>query len=443
MGRPQQEKKSVVIKVKKSTNPIVVSFPGGLPESVQNRSVKPPRFVWQKSDANSKRGRRVVGYDRHCLYAASARGMLLDDRRTKLCVGVYDKKRGTVVLHESATNGTVFALQQSVPTYIERNGQVGTDTLSTADRPNIFEDFGSLKKRRVLKSQAANRVDVNHVVGAGHDSAVVNQIMHGEGMSKSNREVIENTKQTNTEKKSANELALNEARKQLLPEFDTGATEPSRVYDARGIAGENSWNRIHRKVTACLHQEDPIDAVVQSIFEKDWFEFVLKLVMEVNPDAKNSSFRISCAILVNWMVKFYNMHKGKRRIASIEEEKGHHFGIPIEEVARCLKLFATELPPRADVEEEEKKPSYVMSKQNKDKMVVHILLLFMIASGASMKIVDIGSIAKTLQVPVNDCSGFLKYAGCSISRKGINLSATLKTPLTFPRAGRRGNRNPR
>ena len=84
-----------------------------------------------------------------------------------------------------------------------------------------------------------------------------------------------------------------------------------------------------------------------------------------------------------------------------------------------------------------------MSKQNKDKMVVHILLLFMIASGASMKIVDIGSIAKTLQVPVNDCSGFLKYAGCSISRKGINLSATLKTPLTFPRAGRRGNRNPR
>jgi len=437
-----QEKKTVTIKVAK-TNPIVVSFPGGLPESVENSSVKPPQFVWQKSNEKTKRGRRVVGYDRHCLYSASAPGFLYDDRRTKLCVGVYDKKRGSVVLHEGATNGTVFSLQQSVPTYIQKNGQVETDLASTAARPNIFEDFGSQKKRRVLKSQAANRVDVDHVIGAGSDSAVVNQIMQGQAMSASNKKAIEDSKDADTEMKTANEVALEEARKQLIPEYDENAGEPSEVFSAKSIAGEKAWDRIHRKVTACLHQDDPIDAVLQSVNEKDWYGFVIKLIKEVSPDAKNGAFRISCAIIVNWMVKFYLMYKSKRSIEAIKEMKGSHYGIPIEVVTRCLELFATALPPRSDPETGIKSPSYVMSRQNKEKMVVHILLLFMIAGGPSMKIANIGSVAESLKVPMDDCSAFLKYAGCTIARKGNNLSATLKTPLKFPKVGRRGNRNPR
>jgi len=443
MGRTQ-EKKTVTLKVvEKSTNPIVVSFPGGLPESVENRHIKPPRFLWQKSDANTNRGRRVVGYDRHCLYSASARGLLFDDRRTKICVGIYDKKRGSVVLHEGATNGTVFSLQQSIPTYIKKNGQAGTDPSSNADRPNIFEDFGSQKKRRVLKSQAANRVDINHVIGAGSDSAVVNQIMHGRSMSKSNKQAIEDSKHADIEMKTANQVALEEARKQLIPKYDKDANVPNKIYSARSIAGEKSWDRIHRKVTACLHQDDPIDAVVQSVFEKDWYGFVIELIKEISPDAKHCAFRITCAIIVNWMVKFYLLYKNKKAIPAIEELKGFHYGIPIEIVTRCLELFATELPPRTDSEGEKKAPSYVMSKQNKDKMVVHILLLFMIAGGTTMKIVDIGSVSESLKVPLNDCSAFLKYAGCTITRKANKLSATLKVPLIFPKAGRRGNRNPR
>lgn len=439
-----QEKKTVTIKVEKSTNPIVVSFPGGLPESVENRNVKAPQFFWQKSNGNNKRARSVVGYDRHCLYSASARGFLYDDRRTKICVGVYDKKRGTVVLHEGATNGTVFSLKQSVPAYIQKNGEVEADPSSTAVGPNIFEDFGSQKKRRVLKSQAANRVDVNHVIGAGSESAVVNQIMQGQAMSASNKKAIEDSKHADTQRKSANEVALEEARKQLIPEYDENAVEPSKVYSAKNIAGEKAWDRIHRKVTACLHQDDPIDAVVQSIFEKDWYGFVIKLIKEVSPDAKNSAFRITCAVLVNWMVKFYQMYKGKRTIEAVKETKGLHFGIPIEVVTRCLDLFATALPStRFDSETGKKVACYVMSKQNKEKMIVHILLLFMIAGGTSMKIADIGSIAESLKVPMEDCSNFLKYAGCTITRKGNNLSAALKTPLKFPKAGRRGNRNPR
>lgn len=440
MGRSQGQKTVEVKVVEKKTNPIAVSFPAGLPESVENQSIKPPRLLWQKPDINSKRARKVVGYDRHCVYSASARGLLFDDRRTKICVGVYDKKRGRFLVDEGATNGTVFSLQQSVPTYIEKNGEVGTDPSSNALRPNIFEDFGSQKKRRVLKSQAANRVDVNNVIGAGSDSAVVTQIMNGESMSRSNKQAIENSRHADTERKTANEIALEEARKQLIPEYDKNAEEARNVYSAKSIAGEKAWDRIHRKVTACLHKDDPIDAVVQSVFEKDWYGFAIKLIQQVKPDKKDAAFRITCAIIANWMVKFFIMYKSRRAIPAIDETKGLHFGIPIELVARCLELFATEIPPKMNSEGGKKSPNYVMSKQNKDKMVVHILLLFMIAGGTSMKIANIGDIAESLKVPLADCSTFLKYAGCTVLRKGNNLSATLKVPLTFPKAGRRGKK---
>jgi hypothetical protein len=442
MGR-SQDKNKVTIKVEKATNPIVVSFPGGLPESVESKSIRPPRFLWQRDNPNSKKARKVVGFDRHCHYSASARGLLFDDRRTKICVGVYDKKRGSFVLHEGATNGTVFSLQQSVPSYIEKNGEVETDPSSNALRPNVFEDFGSQKKRKVLKSQDANRVDINHVIGAGSDSAVVNQIMSGKAMSKSNKKAIEDSKNADTERQTANEMAHELARKQMIPEYNVNAPEPRFVYNAKDIVGEKAWSRIHRKVTACLYQDDPIDAVVQSVFEKDWYGFVVKLVKEVSPDSKTSALRITCAISVNWMVKFFLMCKSKRTITAFDETKGAHFGVPIEVITRCLEIFATPLQVRTDSEGKKRAQQYVMSKQNKDKMVLHMLLLFMIASGPSMKISDIGSIAEVLKVPVNDCRDFLRYAGCTIARKGNNLSATLKTPLTFPKAGRRGKTNSR
>ena len=442
MGRSKEKPRAKLNVAKKSSNPIIVSFPGGLPESSENGNIEPARFLWQKSDVNTKRGRRIVGYDRHCLYSATTRGLLFDDRRTKICVGIYDKKRGSIVLHEGAINGTIFSLKQSVPTYTERNGKVDSVPSNNADRPNIFEDFGSQKKRRVLKSQAANRVDVDHVLGAGTDSAIVSQIVNGRSMSKSNKEAIENSKQADTEMKTANDLALEEARKQMIPEYDINAKDPVGIYSGRSIAGEKAWNRIHRKVTACLHQDNPIDEVVRSVFEKDWCGVVLQRIKEVSPDAKNSAFRITCAIIVNWMVKFYLIYKGKRTIPPIDEQKGTHFGIPIDIATRCLDLFATELMPKID-SGRKRNLGYVMTKQNKDKMVIHILLLFMISSGRSMKIMDIGSIAEALKVPLGDCRALLKYAGCSITRKGNKLSATLSAPLTFPKTGINRKRNQR
>jgi A49-like RNA polymerase I associated factor len=173
----------VTIHVKKSdpsVDPIVVSFPGGLPEGCQEGSIAdPPKFLWRKArDASNKLGRTVVGKDDTCFY----QGQSTDDdhRRTKLCVGIL--RKGKLTLYPAAERGSVFCLTQSVPSYVESEA---SDKLTAMQRRKaLFEDFGSQKKRKVMKSQEANRVNVESVIGAG--SLMMGALKAG-AMSESNR----------------------------------------------------------------------------------------------------------------------------------------------------------------------------------------------------------------------------------------------------------------
>lgn len=439
---------SVKIQVETSSstdNPIVVSFPSGLPESLQPgapSSASHPSFHWQKLNKKSASGRKVIGEDKYCTYSSSAAGLGYDDRRTTLCVGVYDKQSGIVVIREAAARGTVFALQQSIPSYLEKNGtvgfQAGQNLLTYSNQ--VFEDFGSAKKRKVLKSQAANRVEIANVVGAGAESAVMQQVIQGESMSESNRKAIADS-QTNgdstadgTSGNNAIDAAHEAARRKFLPQYNEHAIEPHKVYDPRNIAGDAAWKRIYNKVHAATHDNDPTESIVGSIFEKDWHPCVLKLVKAINVESVDAKDRFTCAIFTNHAIRFYTHNHKRKSIPPVDLTKPVYFGIPVEVGSRFVELFTTSVPGAAG------KMSHAMSKQDRDRIIVHALLLYMMAHGKNMKIPNLKPIAEDLKVPVNDCAQMLRLAGCQVSKKGIALSAVLKTPLTFPPPRRAANR---
>ena len=181
----------VTIKVKEpdpSVDPIVVSFPGGIPEGLQEGSdADPPKFLWRKISETSTRGRSLVGKDSTCLYQGKSDES--NKRLTKLCVGVYHKKTGKLVVYPAAEQGTVFCLSQSIPSYVESISDIKLTAVQR--RKALFEDFGSQKKRKVMKSQEANIVNVHSVIGAG--SLMMTALKHG-SMSESNRTAMEATK---------------------------------------------------------------------------------------------------------------------------------------------------------------------------------------------------------------------------------------------------------
>jgi hypothetical protein len=390
----------------------------------------PAKFAWQKLRENSSIARKVVGQDKHCLYNASSKGMMYDDRRTKLCVGVYDKKRGVLMIREAASRGTVYSLEQTTPTYLVNNELSQSRTVEDilAGGTNVFEDFGSSKKRKVLKSQAANRVEVDHVVGAGEGSAVVQQVTQGKFMSESNRRALAATRNGETDRNRAQESAFEALRRNFLPAYDEDAVKSNKVYDSKNIIGEAGWSKVYNKVYACLHQADPSAAIEGCLgdIERAWVPCALKVVREISPDSTNAGYRYTSAILLNYLIKFYNLSHRRRSISPINEKKAIYFGIPNEVASRWLELFTTTIQNRSG------KTTHAMSKANKDKCIVHALILYMISQGPKMKIANIQHISDELKVAVADCGNMLRLAGCTITKKGVVFSASLKTPLTFP-----------
>lgn len=183
-GSVSSTKSSSSIRVKVAPNnseydPVVVSFPRGVPSSIAeaDNPNTPPFFTYSKFKDSSSRGRCINGEDDHCIYSASAAGRGHDGRLSKTYVCIFDKQKNTLKLIPSAEKGTVFALDQTVKEY---KPAVANDNLTTfgggeetvfsaADRVQLLVDsFGSKKKQKVMESRAANKVNVHSVVGGGN-----------------------------------------------------------------------------------------------------------------------------------------------------------------------------------------------------------------------------------------------------------------------------------
>lgn len=176
-----------------AVDPVVASFPGGLPEHIGDDEA--PKFAWRKIREKNQRGRTLVGEDSTCRYQARSEGRGYDGRRTKLCVGIYNKKTNTLTLHQAAEKGTVFCLSQSVRSYQDSATSLPSQMSAMDRRRALFESFGSSKKQKVLKSQEANVVNVDSVVGAG--SVMMGAFLEGQNMSESNRQAMEQAKSGN------------------------------------------------------------------------------------------------------------------------------------------------------------------------------------------------------------------------------------------------------
>lgn len=171
---------SIKVKVAPSNpeyDPVVVSFPRGVPSSIADKdsNATPPTFTYSKFKESSSRGRRIKGEDDHCTYSAAAAGRGHDGRLSKTYVCIFDKKKKTLKLVPSAEKGTVFALDQSVkeysPAVANENSIMGGEdnNISASDRVKMLVDsFGSKKKQKVMDSRAANKVNVHSVVGGGN-----------------------------------------------------------------------------------------------------------------------------------------------------------------------------------------------------------------------------------------------------------------------------------
>jgi hypothetical protein len=205
------------------------------------------------------------------------------------------------------------------------------------------------------------------------------------------------------------------------------------VYSARDIAGDDAWGRISRVADACLHQ-GPSQFLTALTERGVWHNCITSVIQTIPLDAPNAKNQVKTCILLNHCITFHL--SGRNMLRGDAKSIGRDLSLPTDVAARLLELFTTSLGAGG------RDSKYARSKQSKDKCMVYMLLLYMMAHGRSMKIGSIKPIVDDCKMELVEASNLLREAGCTVVRQGAgNASAVLTVPLTFPapkRGGRKG-----
>ena len=479
-----------------SITPLVCSFPSGLPQSLVLSSssqsdstevvdsgaatVGLPKFLLKRDHSSSQKGVKnrkmlLVGKDQACLYRAEkgqeqSSATTTTESRTRVCVGVLDKQSNVLTLHPTSSSG-VWALSQSVPSY--RSSTNTTTTMNTAtvqqqqqqQANRLFADFGSSKKRRVLKSQQANRVHVEQVVGGGSGA---NMLLSA--MSESNRQaVLEQSRlqqsqqqaddsNTTTTPSTSVQAATDAWRRDFLPKYNATATTAHEIYKPSDICGSSeAWSKVRRIVDACLYQENVVQALIQPSQQQqqqhdydqttvEWpHASIVRLVQDIDNDDSSDTDkrqRFQCAFVLNFYSNLY-LKWHRKRFIRLPHNEDH----PL--VMTFLQQFAATVV-AASGDNDSSSFGYCMSKTHQQKCLVHLLLLFLWADSSSsttssnqktatkktMQSHKFQDLARDLQVDAATAAHLLRQAGCTVVvtqlPKKQMKTATLSTPLTFP-----------
>jgi A49-like RNA polymerase I associated factor len=194
------------------------------------------------------------------------------------------------------------------------------------------------------------------------------------------------------------------------------------VYSARDIAGDEAWGRISRVADACLHQNDNGKCLAKLTDRGTWHACVVQILQSIPLDSPHAKNQVKTALLLNSMITFHLQTVLRGDVRSI----ARMLDMNVEVCQRFLDLFSTAMGSGRDAR-------YAISKPNKDKCRVHLLILYIMAqSGRTMKVGTIKPIVDILKMDMTEAAHLLREAGFTV--KGA--SAALTVPLTFPQPKR-------
>ncbi|KAL3797503.1 hypothetical protein HJC23_009867 [Cyclotella cryptica] len=439
-----------------SKDPIVVSFPRGLPASILQHDHQThknddttedlPRFTWSRPNPNSDRGRIVTGSDDTCVYSATAAGRGYDGRLTKVYVAILDKRAKTLKLVPAAEKGTIFALNQTVKAYTPNvvggamavGGLNGQNQASASGRVQMLvESFGSKKKQKVMASRAANIVNINKVVGAGN--AMMDSVVGQGGMiSTENREML----MDGSKVVDGVEAALHQARKNFLPPFDEKASTPDRVYNPQDMAGANAWSQVARIVDKVLKKakEEGTKEWIEPIFGGGRANAVIpqsikELLENLDPFNKTGHvFRVKTIFFLFLTMRFYSkISQRKRILGDAEDDCVIQTRAPPQVGARFLELFMSPIVGK-------KEHGFFISVAQLDKLLAYIFILYVVASGSDMKVSSINQLCKDIKIDHQKAVQIYRGAGFTVKNAAGAVGVHLSVPLTFPPPKKGGKR---
>jgi hypothetical protein len=200
---------------KQNDQPILVSFPTGVPPSSEGM------VVTSVSKGSGKKRKTIIdGQLNDISYHGCDFGSnhSLSNDLCQFAVGILDEKTNEMTIIPA---NHAYVMSSSIGQLEEDDGKVSQMTYNER-RQSLTDAFGSKKKKRAMKAAESNTISSENISGA---LAIENAIHTLAEPLCDNEDVTFDAAQQ----------AIENIRKELLPEYDTLSTDIAEAYPMRGI----------------------------------------------------------------------------------------------------------------------------------------------------------------------------------------------------------------
>ena len=204
--------------------------------------------------------------------------------------------------------------------------------------------------------------------------------------------------------------------------------------------GEVAWNKVsgivNRKLRDLKEQGgDSGETLCEMLVGKSHCPKSIKALMgSITPSGTGSPYRFKVAFFLYLIMRFYNKidRRGFLRGKTVDDciNECH---IPHETGVKIFDLFTTPI--------EGKEDGFLLSRNQKTKMYIYCLILFITASSKDMTVPNITPLCKDLRLDDKLAAAYLREAGFQVKKNSAgHIGVKLSTPVVFP-PPRRGKRS--
>lgn len=316
-------------------------------------------------------------------------------------MGLLDHETGKLHLR----NASYFSMESSIKRLHQNENESKTDPSNYKAARNLLgETFGTKKKKKEIKSEEKNKVDVQDLAS----SALVLD--------------------TTIEKKLAQLPGKEQVQEEMemarpVPAFDKSTTKVDEIYKIESIISLPEFEIIPTQMFSQLSAEK-IEALESSGTVTPFVSKCLKKLM--SKGEKVDLLELSKIVYLQLLIHFKGVRDSSFPSLT-KNQKLNGIFTPKLIISKFLETFST-----FDTIEGAKK--YKMSSWHKEKLMAHISVLALIIDGFSC---PVELLAKDLKITSIKMTERFKAVGCSVETiraEGVSSKiATLKAPLQFPK----------
>lgn len=437
-----------------SSPAVLLRFPYGPPAQLtasghEHRALT--AVLYSNSDKRKRHQRSVLCNTDSVLY----RGINYGDDSYKLntqqySVGVYNTKTQTLRLHDtthvynmhqhmkSALDGSIMPVAATASNSSSNNINDDDDAATRSaklsaqyiqDRENLIDTYGSKKRRREIKSQAANKVTMQQQVADVLDHTL--NATHQDTSAVKKEAGISSDSEATAAATTA-DPGLAALKLLTLPPHNDRTTNVFEIYDKFTMISADEWDALPSSLI--LNSANNSNSSINKRYTA-FIQHRIVLLSTTEHDKSESKIKAKLLLYTDILLRFATMSPASKQksLQALAQSEAYatgteHYSVHSEVQQRLLREFCEATEQQSSKGDGVMYTSYKQSLSMKSKTLCWLCVLALMICDYSLDGRDIELMAADLKVTSQALLLYFKEVGATTSKDRVKLNAPLQLP---------------